>query len=292
MCTKYTAALTTLLILGIASFAQAQQSSSDTTRPDRDNAQDQRALATDTMKLHLDIAHLDSLRALQHQDQTQARADEKQLDSLKAVIKRDRQATPRDSAALAQDQAQLMTLRKKLDTELDRARRERTQVEVAQKAVRRESQAAIKAHQDIKEDKAVSQKPDRDRARDRDQQALATDTMKLRLDETRLDSARALLNEDQTQARGDEKQLDSLKAVLKHDTQTGNTAAIAKDKAAVTALRNKLDTELDRARREEGQVDLAQKAVRRETHAAVEAHQDIKEDRPRSQEHSGAAKRH
>jgi len=290
MGTKYAATLTTLLILGSASFAQAQQSASDTTRSDR--AQDQRALATDTMKLRLDIAHLDSLRASLHQDQTQARADEKQVDSLKTVIKRDRQATPRDSGAIAQDQAQLMALRKKLDTELDRARRERGQVDLAQKAVRRESQASIKAHKDIKQDKAVSQKPDPDRARDRDQQALATDTMKLRLDETRLDSARALLHGDQTQARGDEKQLDSLKAVLKHDTQTGNTAAIAKDKAAVTALRNKLDTELDRTRREEGQVDLAQKAVQRETHAAIEAHQDIKEDRPRSQEHSGAAKRH
>lgn len=152
MVTKHTATLTAFLILGIAAVAKAQQSASDTTRPNPDRPQDQRALATDTMKLHLDRARLDSALALLHQGQAQARADTKQLDSLKAVIKRDRQATPRDTAAIAQDQAQVVALRKQLDTELDRARREKAQVEVAQKAVRRESHAAIEAHQDIRGD--------------------------------------------------------------------------------------------------------------------------------------------
>jgi hypothetical protein len=124
--------------------------------------------------------------------------------------------------------------------------------------------------------------------------ARATDTMKLHLDRTRLDSARALLHQDQAQARADEKQLDSLQAVLKQDRQAKprSTAAIAKDKAAVMALQKKLDTDLDRAHREKARVDLAQKAVGHESHAANEAHQDIREDKPRSQEHSGATKKH
>ena len=56
MLRKHTATVMALLILGVTALAQAQQSTSDTTGPDRDRAQDrdQRALATDTMKLHAD----------------------------------------------------------------------------------------------------------------------------------------------------------------------------------------------------------------------------------------------
>jgi hypothetical protein len=159
MFTRHTMTLTALLILGVASLAQAQQSASDTTRPHPDRARDrdQRALATDTVKLHLDVAHLDSARALLHQDQTQAKADENRLDSLKAVLQHDEQARPRNTAAIAKDKAAVTALRHKLDADLDRAGRERARVELAQKAVRRESHAAIEAHQDIKEDKPESQ---------------------------------------------------------------------------------------------------------------------------------------
>ena len=85
-----------------------------------------------------------------------------------------------------------------------------------------------------------------------------------------------------------------MQTVLQHDRQATprDTAAIARDQAAVKRLRDKLDRDLDRARREEARKDLAQKAVRRESHAASEAHQDIREDRPRPQEHSRAAARH
>jgi hypothetical protein len=89
--TRYTAILTALLTLGVASFAKAQQSTTDTTRN-----RGQRDLATDTLKLQRDTVRLDSARAVLRQDQMKAKADEKQLDSLQAGLNQaDRRAIPR-----------------------------------------------------------------------------------------------------------------------------------------------------------------------------------------------------
>ena len=156
---KYTAIFTAFLILSATSLAQAQQSTSDTTRPDSDRARDrdQRALTTDTMKLHHDVALRDSARAILHQDQVQTRGVETQIDSLQAVLQHDRQATPRDDAAIARDKAAVKRLRGKLDSDLDRARRERARVDLARKAVDHERDAAIEAHHDIREDKPKPQ---------------------------------------------------------------------------------------------------------------------------------------
>jgi hypothetical protein len=157
---KHTATVTALLILGFTALAQAQQpTTSDTTRPDRDRAQDrdERALATDTVKLSRDIARLDTTRATLHRDQAQTKAEGQQIDSLKTVLQHDRQATPRDTAAIARDEAALKRMRAKLDQDLDRARREEAREDLARKAVDRESHAAKEAHQDIREDKPKPQ---------------------------------------------------------------------------------------------------------------------------------------
>jgi hypothetical protein len=158
MPSKHTATVTALLILGFTALAQAQQpTTSDSTRPDRARARDERALTTDTMKLHRDIAHLDSTRAILNQDQAQTRAEEQRIDSLQTVLQHDRQAKPRDAAAIAKDEAAVKRLRAKLDKDLDRAHREEARVDLARKAVDHEQDAAIEAHQDIKGDKSKPQ---------------------------------------------------------------------------------------------------------------------------------------
>ena len=150
MFTRYTVAVA-VLTLGIASIAQAQQSTSDTTRRDSIRVRDQRALSTDTTKLHLDRARLDSARTLLDNDRTLAKADEKRIDSLQTVLKSDHQKG--DSAAVARDKAAILATRKKMDTAQDRAQREERRVEVAQKTVRRETGKTMETRQDIKQDK-------------------------------------------------------------------------------------------------------------------------------------------
>ena len=271
MFTRYTATVTALLTLGVASLAQAQQSTGNTTRSDSARARDQRALATDTMKLRLDKSRLDSLRAVLDTDRALGRTDKTQLDSLAAVLKQDRQKG--DTAAIARDKAAVVAMRKKLDAVQDRGNRLERRVDLAQKAVDRERRKSINVHKDIKQDRSQSS------ARSQDQRALASDTLKLRLDKTRLDSTRTLLDQDRTLARTDKAQLDSLEAVLKQDRQKGDTAAVARDKAAVTALRKRLDAVQDRANREERRVDLAHNAVQREREKTFDARQDLKADR-------------
>ena len=127
---------------------------------------------------------------------------------------------------------------------------------------------------------------DADRVRDRDQQALTTDTIKLHRDIAVKDSAQAMVNRDRAQLKTDETQLDTMRATLKRNRQASppNTAAIDKDAAAVKSLEKKVDEDRARANREETRLDLAQKEVRRESHAAFEEHQDIRQDKPRSEE--------
>jgi hypothetical protein len=160
MSNKCTGALTALLILGVTSLGHAQQSASDTTRRDADRARDKQALTTDTIKLHHDIALKDSAQAMLLRDRAQTQADEKRLDSLRAALQHDRQASPRNDAMIAKEAAAVKSLEKKVDLDHDRARQEETRLDLAQKAVRQESHAAFEEHRDIrKDDKPRSQEP-------------------------------------------------------------------------------------------------------------------------------------
>jgi hypothetical protein len=157
MLNKYTGALTALLILGVTSLGNAQQSASDTARREPDRVSDKKALTTDTVKLHRDIALKDSAQAMVNRDRAQLKTDETQLDSLRAALKRDRQAAPPNTATIDKDAAAVKSLEKTVDEDRARANREETRLDVAQKAVRRESHAAFEEHQDIRQDKPRSQ---------------------------------------------------------------------------------------------------------------------------------------
>jgi hypothetical protein len=150
-------ALTALFMLGVTSLAHAQQSASDTARSDADRARDQQAITTDTIKLHHDIALRDSAKALLDRDRNETRADEQRLDTLRAVLKRNEQASPRNAAAISKDAAAVKSLEKKVDTDRDRARQQETRLDLAQKAVRQESHAAFEEHRDIRKERPKSQ---------------------------------------------------------------------------------------------------------------------------------------
>jgi hypothetical protein len=79
---------------------------------------------------------------------------------------------------------------------------------------------------------------------------------------------------------------------MNQDRQKGDSAAVSRDKAAILALREKMDAAQDRAKHEEQRVDLAQKSVRSEEAKTIETRQDIKSDKPKTQEHSPAPKKH
>ena len=155
MSSTYTGALTALLIFGVGSVAQAQQSASDTAR--RDAVRDKQALTTDTIKLHHDIALKDSAQALLLRDRKETQTDEQRLDSLRAALQRERQASPSNSAAIAKDAAAVKSQEKKVNEDRARDRREETRLDLAQKAVRGESHAAFEEHRDIRSDKPRSQ---------------------------------------------------------------------------------------------------------------------------------------
>jgi hypothetical protein len=152
---KHSATLTALLMVGAASFAHAQQVTGDTTHRDSTHAarvtvREDRAIATDTMRLHRDIAMRDSARTTLNRGQAQTSALGKQIDSLKTVLDRERKASPRDTTAIKRNEAALKQMRRQQDRDLDRDRREKSRVESIEKRVDKESDAAIAAHQKIK----------------------------------------------------------------------------------------------------------------------------------------------
>ena len=156
---NHSATLAVLLTLGAATLAHAQQSAGDSTHSQRARARDERAVTTDTIRLHRDIAIRDSARAALDQDRRQQQADEHQLDSLQAVLTRDRKAKPRDTAAVKRDLAVVTGQRQKLDGDRDRAHREQVRWDADDKRVRKESEAAIEAHHDIREDRPKAHAP-------------------------------------------------------------------------------------------------------------------------------------
>ena len=153
---RYIPAMAALLVMGVTSVAHAQQATRDSLQ--RDRSRDDRAITRDTLKLQHDIAVRDSERAVLQHDQSSTSQDTQRIDSLKAELARLRKATPRDTAAISRDEALLKRRQQTLDTDLDRARREKKQADVAEKTVQHESQAAIKAHHDVREDHARSEK--------------------------------------------------------------------------------------------------------------------------------------
>lgn len=146
---RYSAALTALFVLSVTSLAHAQQGTSDTgmAKSSRDRTHDQRALTTDTMGLHQDVAVRDSARATLAQDRTQRQTDQAQFDSLKATLKRSQQATPRDSAAINRNLAAVNHMRQKVDRDQDKTHRQEQRLDVAEKRVRKPAHSVTSTNQ-------------------------------------------------------------------------------------------------------------------------------------------------
>ena len=155
---RYPAALAALLALAVTSLATAQQAAPDSARHARAVARDQRAITTDTTKLHREIAVRDSARAALDRDHQRTHAEGAQIDSLKAKLAADRKATPRDSALVSRDLATLTRDRQQLDRDLDRGRQEAARVKAIEQRVDKESDAAIDAHHKLGQDRPASKR--------------------------------------------------------------------------------------------------------------------------------------
>lgn len=132
------------------------------------------------------------------------------------------------------------------------------------------------------------------RVRAREQRAITADTIRLHREVAIRDSARSMLDRDQAQTRATGKRIDSLKAVLDRERKATprDTVAVNRNLAALTGLRQTLDRDLDRDRREKARVDSLDNRVRKQSEAAIDAHQDIKESRTEPQAHAAASKTH
>jgi chromosome segregation ATPase len=118
--------------------------------------------------------------------------------------------------------------------------------------------------------------------RARDERAVTADTVRLHREIAVRDSARATLARDQAQTQAEEARIDTLQAALKKDRQATprDTAAINRDLATLTRMRKKLDSDLDRDHREKARLQGIETKVKKESDAAIEAHHDIRQDRP------------
>ncbi|HEY8258970.1 MAG TPA: hypothetical protein VIG08_15025 [Gemmatimonadales bacterium] len=162
MLARHAATLTALLFLGVAPVASSQQTT-DSLHQTTDSLQharhhDAKMITTDTVKLHRDIAIRDSTRASLTRDQTASQADQKRIDSVKAVLANERKATPRDTAAINRNLALVKRLQSTHDQELDKSRQEKKRLDFDEKTVKRESSAALAAHHDLRADHPAASK--------------------------------------------------------------------------------------------------------------------------------------
>jgi hypothetical protein len=118
--------------------------------------------------------------------------------------------------------------------------------------------------------------------RARDERAVTADTIRLHREIAVRDWARATLAHDHAQTQAEGARIDTLKAALNKDRQATprDTAAINRDLATLTTMRKKLDSDLDRDHREKTRLQGIETKVKKDTDAAIDAHQDIRQNRP------------
>ena len=126
----------------------------------------------------------------------------------------------------------------------------------------------------------------------RDARIVTRDTVKLNQYVATRDSARAALQLAQAKNDSDQTRLDSLKTDMDRARKATprDTVAITRDEAAAKALQKTLDQDRNIAGRARKRVDLAQKAVKRESDAAIKEHQDIRSDHSKLQTSKDSSK--
>jgi hypothetical protein len=131
------------------------------------------------------------------------------------------------------------------------------------------------------------------RDRTHDERAVTRDTLKMNHDIAVRDSVRTLLQQDQARTAVTTKQIDSLQADMTRARQASprDTAAIARDEASVKRLQAVLDKDLDRSRSEKQRLAFTEKTVQRESHAAIAAHHDVRQDHPASAQAGDSSKK-
>jgi hypothetical protein len=127
----------------------------------RDERQDAHVIATDSTRLHHDIAIRDSARTMLAQDQARTRTDEAKLDSLQAALIRARKNAPADTAAIKTSIAQA---KKTLESDKDRDQHQRSALASADRKVSKEADATADARHDLRTDRSSLEHPAVERA--------------------------------------------------------------------------------------------------------------------------------
>jgi hypothetical protein len=121
-------------------------------------------------------------------------------------------------------------------------------------------------------------------ARHHGEKMITRDTVKLNRDIAVRDSVRKVLDQDQAAATAEGKKIDSLKLALDKERKATprDNAAITRTEAALKEAQSRHDQMLDKASREKKREEFAEKTVKRESQAAIQAHKDVRAAHPTS----------
>lgn len=128
-------------------------------------------------------------------------------------------------------------------------------------------------------------------ARHHDEKMITSDTVKLNRDIAVRDSVRKVLDQDQATATAEGKKIDSLKVALDKERKATprDSAAINRTQAALKQAQSSHDRMLDKASREKKRAEFAEKTVKRESQAAIDAHKDVRAAHPTSAKKASAS---
>ncbi len=121
-------------------------------------------------------------------------------------------------------------------------------------------------------------------ARHHGEKMITSDTVKLNRDIAIRDSVRKVLDSDQAAATAEGKKIDSLKVVLDKERKASprDAAAISRTQGEINQAQSRHDQMLDKASREKKRSEFAEKTVKRESQAAIDAHHDVRAAHPAS----------
>ncbi|MGH7513351.1 MAG: hypothetical protein ACREOQ_10550 [Gemmatimonadales bacterium] len=135
--------------------------------------------------------------------------------------------------------------------------------------------------QQASSDTAQHAKPSPGRDQRQDQRIISTDSIKLHHDIALRDSVRSALEADHDRIHADQGRLDSLRMALANarKAQPRDTAAIARDLAALNQAKQALDRDLDRDKQERSLLASMNRKVTKESDVTADARHDLHADR-------------
>lgn len=123
----------------------------------RDERQDARTIAADSIQLRREMALRDSTRAEVAADHARTQADQARLDSLTVALAAARKAG--NTAAVRRDEVALAQAKKAVDQDVDRAEHERGILASIDQKITKKEDATVDAHRDLRTDRSAGEHP-------------------------------------------------------------------------------------------------------------------------------------